>query len=102
MVIGINNAMKASRDELVAQTSTSDPTKSLVELPMFGFRPTVHSPKAILEEEENYLSPEERLEKRRSLTKQKAKLFKSKREQVLIIVYLKKYCLTSWQQNLFL
>ena len=92
MVGGIRNVVQAARAQVLKDASTVDSHSSLAPLPIFSLQEEPEtSPNDITDPEEEYLSPEERVEKRNKKRKLKMENHSKTSNQV---GYLRMFCFT--------
>ncbi|XP_076818399.1 uncharacterized protein LOC143464499 isoform X1 [Clavelina lepadiformis] len=84
MVAGLENVVKSARSQVIRDADAVDSHSSLVSLPIFSLKPQPeHSSRVVLDEEEEFLSPEERLERRNVLADQKSSSHEKNRMQAM-------------------
>ena len=85
MAIGLDNVVQSARNVAVKNSPTTNSHSSLVSLPVFSL---VEEPERseydVLDEEEEYLSPEERVERRKEKEKEKAEAHYKTTNQVSV------------------
>lgn len=87
MVDGLNNVVQAARSQAVKEASTTDSQSSLVPLPIFSLKEEPEkSSYDVADPEEEFLSPEERIEKRMKEKELKAEKFKKTSNQVTFLM----------------
>ena len=73
MAIGLDNVVQSARSVAVKSSTSTNPHSSLVELPVFSLvEEPERSKHDIVDEDEEFLSPEERVERRKEKAAQKA------------------------------
>jgi len=83
VVVGLENVVKAARQQVLDNAEAVDPGQSLVSLPSFSLKPQAQvSSRAITDDYEQFLSPEDRVKRRNELQKQKEQKHKKNQEQV--------------------
>ena len=83
MVAGLENVVQSARSQVIRDADAVDSHSSLVSLPIFSLKPQPErSSRVVLDEEEEFLSPEERLERRKVLADQKSSSHEKNRMQV--------------------
>nr|XP_018672665.1 uncharacterized protein LOC100182818 [Ciona intestinalis] len=82
VAVGLENVVMATRSQVIGDAEKTDPASSLVDLPLFSFNPAPsRSLKITLNEEEEYLSPEEREEMRANTESDRLKLYEKNKAQ---------------------